>query len=127
VILFSERRLAMQVRVFDKTGELLWVKTETGGVTSLSHRQDGTLEKIIGALESALCQARAEAVQVNDDDHAMFASADDIDVLLNRDFSVDVRGNNVPDPGRFEERMPLGWSDEAHAVTAFPDCDCVPG
>lgn len=37
-----------------------WVKTETGGVTNLSFRRDGTIEKIIDALQRALDHARAE-------------------------------------------------------------------
>ncbi|GAI09664.1 unnamed protein product, partial [marine sediment metagenome] len=79
----------MQVRVIGEEQQLLWVRTQNGGVTSLSHRRDGTLSKIIAALESALQQARAEAKQVNEDDQAMVASSKDIDALLKRDFSVD--------------------------------------
>ncbi|MBP2081652.1 MULTISPECIES: hypothetical protein [Pseudomonas] len=92
----------MQVRVIGEEQQLLWVRTQNGGVTSLSHRRDGTLSKIIAALESALQQARAEAKQVNEDDQAMVASSKDIDALLKRDFSVDVRGNHVPDPRGLE-------------------------
>ncbi|MGW8461199.1 hypothetical protein [Pseudomonas sp. CLCA07] len=40
--------------------DVLWVKTETGGVTNLSFRRDGTIEKIIDALQRALDHARAE-------------------------------------------------------------------
>ncbi|MDF2792651.1 MAG: hypothetical protein K0S85_404 [Pseudomonas orientalis] len=50
----------MQVFVVSEAREILWVKTETGGVTSLSYRRDGTLEKIITLLEAALMQAREE-------------------------------------------------------------------
>lgn len=115
----------MQVRVIGEEQQLLWVRTQNGGVTSLSHRRDGTLSKIIAALESALYQARAEAKQVNEDDQAMVASSKDIDALLKRDFSVDVRGNHVPDPRGLEEGMPLRRSDESNAVSALPDCNCM--
>jgi hypothetical protein len=61
----------MQVRILDDDLEVLWVKTETGGVTSTSHRQDGTLERIITSLECALLCARAELVEpVSSDDPA---------------------------------------------------------
>lgn len=50
----------MQVRIFNDDLEVLWVKTETGGLTSLSFRRDGTIEKIIAVLQRALEHARAE-------------------------------------------------------------------
>lgn len=115
----------MQVRIFGEEKELLWVRTQNGGVTSLSHRRDGTLLKIIAALESALHQARAEVKQVGNDDQAMVASSEDIDALLKRDFSVDVRGNHVPDPRGLEEGMPLRRSNESNAVSAPPDCNSM--
>lgn len=53
----------MQIRVLSDDLEVLWVKTEAGGVTSESHRQDGTLEKVIEALQCALSYARLELKQ----------------------------------------------------------------
>lgn len=115
----------MKVSVTGEGQDLLWVRTETGGVTSLSHRRDGTLEKIIEALDSALFQARAEASQVNNDDQTMVASSDDVDALLKRDFSINVRGNQVPDPRGLEEGMPLRGGDKTNAVSALPNCNGV--
>ncbi len=112
----------MQVRVVGEVQEVLWVKTETGGVTSLSYRRDGTLEKIIAVLESALHQARGEATQVEDDARAMVASAEDIDALLKRNLLVDACANSLPDAGRFEERVPLGRRNESDSITALPNC-----
>ena len=50
----------MQARVLNEELDVLWVKTETGGVTNLSFRRDGTIERIINALQRALDHARAE-------------------------------------------------------------------
>lgn len=113
----------MQVRVIGAEQKLLWVKTETGGLTNLSHRRDGTLDKIIVALESALYQARSEAKQVDDADLALVARAEDIDALLKRDLSVDVCGNQVPDPRGLEEGVPLRRSDKADPISALPYCN----
>lgn len=117
----------MQVRVVGEAQEVLWVKTETGGVTSLCYRRDGTLEKIITALESALHQARGEASQAVDDTRPMVASADDIDALLKRNLLVDVGANNLPDAGGFEERMPFCRCNKPDLVAALPDCYSVSG
>ncbi|MNC37040.1 hypothetical protein D3C75_855900 [compost metagenome] len=66
----------MQVRVLNDDLEVLWVKTETGGLTSMSFRRDGTLGKIIAALETALEHARAELdCQETDGDVALENSA----------------------------------------------------
>jgi len=113
----------MQVRVFGEAQELLWVRTETGGLTSLSHRRDGTLDRIIVALESALYQAKSEAKHVDEADLAMVVSTEDIDALLKRDLSVDVCGNHVPDPRGLEEGVPLRRSDKADTVPALPNCN----
>lgn len=51
----------MQVRILNDDLEVIWVKTESGGLTSLSFRRDGTIETIIGELEKALQWAREEA------------------------------------------------------------------
>lgn len=116
----------MQVRVMNEGLEVLWVRTETGGLTSLSYRRDGTLEMIISALESALNQARAEAIQVTDEDRSRVASADDVDALLKRDLLVEVRTNQLPDTGRFEERVPFGRGNEPDPVATLPNCYSMP-
>lgn len=53
----------MQVRILNDDLEVIWVKTESGGLTSLSFRRDGTIEIIIDKLEKALQWAREEATQ----------------------------------------------------------------
>ena len=115
----------MQVRVISGNLEVLWVKTETGGLTSLSYRRDGTLEMIIAALESALHQARAEATQVVDDDRSVVASAEDIDALLKSNFLVNACTDHLPDTGGLEERMPFGRCNESDPVAALPNCYSV--
>lgn len=50
----------MQIRILDDDLQVLWVKTASGGVTRTSHRQDGTLARIISSLESALVWANEE-------------------------------------------------------------------
>lgn len=51
---------AMQVRVLDENDEVIWSQGKKSGMTYLSHRKDGTLEKIIAALESATEVAKQE-------------------------------------------------------------------
>lgn len=50
----------MQVRILDESGEVIWSQSEKSGMTFLSHREDGTLEAIIVALESATEVAKQE-------------------------------------------------------------------
>ena len=113
----------MKVHVFEKSSEVLWVKTETGGLTSLSYRRDGTLEKIIAALESALLQARAEqncpimGTDVAADNSAALAE------MLDRQLLVDVSHHPFPDARGLEERMPGSWGAEVNAIPGLPD-DC---
>ncbi|MCF5059905.1 Rrf2 family transcriptional regulator [Pseudomonas proteolytica] len=52
----------MQVRVLDESGEVIWSQGKKSGMTFLSHREDGTIDKIIAALESALAEARNESL-----------------------------------------------------------------
>lgn len=96
----------MQVRVIDEAQDILWVKTETGGLTSLSYRRDGALVKIIALLESALEQARAELIcQETGGDVAQQNSAA-LEEMLDRQLFVDVGHNPSPDIRGSEERMP---------------------
>ena len=88
----------MQVRVLSEELELLWVKTETGGLTTLSFRRDGTIETIIASLETALEQARAEATQPDSGLCPAVVSSQAIDELLQSNFLVDVGVNKFPDP-----------------------------
>lgn len=53
----------MQVRVLDESGELIWSQGEKSGMTFLSHRQDGTIHRIIASLESAVNEARDESLR----------------------------------------------------------------
>ncbi|NWE38612.1 hypothetical protein HX875_03955 [Pseudomonas yamanorum] len=53
----------MQIRVLSDELEVIWVKTDAGGVTSDFHRRDGTLEKIIDTLQRALNGAYIELQQ----------------------------------------------------------------
>lgn len=56
----------MRVIVETLDGERLWERTPEGGVTSTSYAADGTLEKIVTALEEALLQARGETSSLDD-------------------------------------------------------------
>ena len=87
----------MQVRVLNEDLEVLWVKTETGGLTSLSFRRDGTIDVIIVALENALQQARAEAAQPDSGLCPAVVSSQAIDELLQRNLLVDAGVNTLPD------------------------------
>ncbi len=53
----------MQVRVLDEHGEVIWSQGENSGMTFMSHREDGTIHRIIAALESALAEACDEALR----------------------------------------------------------------
>ncbi|MBO2890621.1 hypothetical protein [Pseudomonas asiatica] len=87
----------MQVRVTDEAQDILWVKTETGGLTDLSYRRDGTLVKIIAHLESALEQARGELIcQETGGDVAQQNSAA-LEEMLDRQLLVNVGHNPPPD------------------------------
>ena len=52
----------MQVRILDESGEVIWSQGEKSGMTFLSHREDGTILRIIAALESALAEAGDESL-----------------------------------------------------------------
>ncbi len=106
----------MQVRVLDEAKNVLWVKTETGGLTSLSHRRDGTLAKIIAHLESALEQARGELIcQETGGDVAQQNSAA-LEEMLDRQFFVDVGHHPSPNVRGAEERVPCGRGPEVNPV-----------
>lgn len=51
----------MQVRVLDESGEVIWSQGEKSGMTFLTHREDGTIKRIIAALETATVEALDEA------------------------------------------------------------------
>lgn len=53
----------MQVRILDESGEVIWSQGEKSGMTFLSHREDGTIHRIITALESALAEAGDESLR----------------------------------------------------------------
>ncbi len=53
----------MQVRILDGSGEVIWSHGEKNGMTFLSHREDGTIRRIIAALESALVEAGDESLR----------------------------------------------------------------
>lgn len=75
----------MQVRILDDEGlEILWVKTETGGLTSSSFRRDGTIERIITALERALEQARAESTELDSEVCPVVANSEALEEQLTR-------------------------------------------
>ncbi len=87
----------MQVRVLNDELEVLWTRTETGGLTSLSFRRDGTIETIIASLENALEHARAEAAQPDFGLCPAVVSSEAIDELLQSNLLVDVGVNKLPD------------------------------
>lgn len=87
----------MQVRILNDDLEVIWVKTETGGVTSLSFRRDGTIETIIIALERALQWAREESAQPDSELCPAVVNSQAIDELLQRNLLVDVGVNKLPD------------------------------
>ena len=74
----------MQVRVLNEELDVLWVKTETGGVTNLSFRRDGTIEKIIDALQRALDHARAELSCPVDSTDAAQQNSEALERMLGR-------------------------------------------
>ncbi len=107
----------MQVRVIDEAQNILWVKSETGGLTSLSYRRDGTLVKIIAHLESALEQARGELIcQEGSEDVAEKNSAA-LEEMLNRQLLVDVGHHPSPDIRGSEEGVPCRRGAEVHTIT----------
>ncbi|MNF71115.1 hypothetical protein D3C81_2271270 [compost metagenome] len=74
----------MQVRILNNDLEVIWVKTETGGLTSLSFRRDGTIEKIIVALQRALEHARAELDCQEDSINVAQQNSDALATMLDR-------------------------------------------
>lgn len=87
----------MQVRILNDDLDVIWTKTNTGGLTSLSFRRDGTIETIIVALEAALQWARDEANQPDSGLPPAPVSIQAVDELLQRNFLVDVGVNQLPD------------------------------
>lgn len=106
----------MQVRVIDDTQNVLWVKTETGGLTSLSYRRDGTLVKIISLLESALLQARGELNNRQEGGDIAQENSAALEEMLNRKLLVDVGHDPSPNVRGTEERMPRGRGSEVNPV-----------
>lgn len=106
----------MQVRVIDETQNVLWVKTETGGLTHLSYRRDGTLVKIISLLESALHQARGELNSQQESGDIAQENSSALEEMLNRKLPVDVGHDPSPNVRGAEERMPCGWGPEVNPV-----------
>lgn len=106
----------MQVHVIGETREIMWVKTETGGVTNLSYRRDGTLEKIIALLESALIQARGEFNRSQDGSNVAQENSAALAEMLDRQLFVDVGHNPAPNIRRLEERVPCRWCSEVNAI-----------
>jgi hypothetical protein len=74
----------MQIRVLNEKLDVLWIKTETGGVTNLSFRRDGTIEKIIYALQRALAHARAELNSPVDCAAAAVQNSKSLEKMLDR-------------------------------------------
>lgn len=74
----------MQVRVLNEELDVLWVKAESGGVTNLSFRRDGTIEKIIDALQRALDHARAELSCEDDCTDAALQNSRALESMLGR-------------------------------------------
>lgn len=87
----------MQVRILNDDLDVIWTKTETGGLTSPSFRRDGTIEMIIIALEKALQWAREEAIQPDSDSSPALVSTQAIDEFLQSNFLIDVGVNQLPD------------------------------
>lgn len=106
----------MQVRVIDEAQDILWVKTEIGGLTSLSYRRDGTLVKIIALLESALEQARGELICEEKGGDVAQQNSAALQEMLNRQLFVDVGHDPFPDVRGLEERVPCGRGTEVDPV-----------
>lgn len=117
----------MQVRVTDEAHNTLWVKTQTGGVTSLSYRRDGTLEKIIALLESALAQACGELNSLQECGDVAQENSAALAEMLDRQLLVDVRHDPSPNIRGLEERVPCGWRSEVDAIAGLPDRHDVAG
>jgi len=90
----------MQVRVLNEELDVLWVKTEIGGVTNLSFRRDGTIERIIDALQRALDHARAERNCEDDCTDAALQNSQALERMLGRG-SFGVQNTTDGDPGNF--------------------------
>lgn len=74
----------MQIRVIDQSGDVIWSRSETCGMTSLSYRKDGTLLRIIGILYLALHQAQAELLNEPDFTDAAVSNSEALETMLNR-------------------------------------------
>lgn len=106
----------MQVRVINEAQDILWVKTETGGLTSLSYRRDGTLVKIIALLESALLQARGELNCQQEGGNVAQENSAALEEMLDRQLFVDVGHDPSPDVRGSEERVPFGRGAEVNPI-----------
>lgn len=51
----------MKVSIHSAEGSLLWERHDTGGLTSVFYRSDGTGQEIVDALKKALYQMCAQA------------------------------------------------------------------
>lgn len=116
----------MQLRILNDAQEVIWLKTETGGVAHLSFHHDGTLEKIIALLESALKQAQAEAVNEFDLGSVAERNSAALEEMLKRQLFVDVSHDPVPDSRGAEEGVPGRGRPEVNAIPGLPDCYNVP-
>lgn len=116
----------MQLIVLNDTRDVIWVKTKTGGLTSLSFRQDGTLDQITELLKLALEQAQAEAVSDGDLLSVAEQNSAALDGMLERQLLVDVSHDPVPNPGRLEEGVPGRGRSEVNAIPGLPDRNNVP-
>lgn len=74
----------MQIRVIDPSGQMIWSRSQTCGVTALSYRKDGTLLRIIEALALATEQARSELNSPDDSTDVATSNSYSLDSMLNR-------------------------------------------
>lgn len=75
----------MIIQIRDEHDEVIWSRGEKSGVTSLSHRKDGSIDLIIEALSNAVLYARAER-DASGEDNADVAklNSENVEALLNR-------------------------------------------
>lgn len=111
----------MQIQVLNDKMDVIWVKTETGGVTSTSFRRDGTLDKIIELLALALRQARAELRSDNGVGSVAEQNSAALELMLDRQLFVNIGHDPVPDPRGFEKRLPSSRGSEVNAIPGLPD------
>lgn len=111
----------MQIQVLNDKMDVIWVKTESGGVTSTSFRQDGTLDKIIALLALALQQARAELLTDGGAGSVAQQNSAALELMLDRQLFVHVGHDPVPDPWGLEKRLPRSRGSEVDAIPGLPD------